>query len=158
MEQNTIRHLQQHQPPAPSESVFLARLDCYHRALEHVYIPLRDRTDDLAVDWAPRDETCWREMLDTLHHLRAAISSFLAWLEQDITTFPLTFLQTRQHVKAMLYRADTLIDEAGIAVTAYLPQCASSRLEHLQARHIAYERLQALTICLRHVLGGAGVD
>lgn len=130
--------------PSELQGVF-TQFRKHHGAIEQVYIPLQEKREDLETDWTIREEEFWQETLIALQALKVAIQPAAEWVDSyKLGEAPTGFLAVRFDLLIPLYYIISLIDNAGIAVTAYLPLCASTKIQHLQQRHHLSEKIAEL--------------
>ena len=142
---NNITVLSQHHQPSGTTIQLIAHRSAIHAAC----VPLTTSIADLAHDWEPRDEPFWRAVLRSLHRLRTALMPALA-LAQQVWDVPEQ--GSRSHLQVLLGYADSLIDTAGIAVTAYLPVCDSRTEPNLKKRYAALSTLRTLEQAVQETL------
>jgi hypothetical protein len=130
------------QPPVremPGEELQAAsaQIQLYYVAITLHVRQLRRRIY-LARTYPIRTRKFWQDTVALLHALRREIQITSASLTSDAVAFlPVVF-------RDQLHLTDDQIDEAGIAVTAYVPICFSRQKEHLQYRQYALKVLEKL--------------
>lgn len=141
----------------------LQRLQQQQAALTNAVQLLQAQIDDLRRNWSTRDEAFWEQTLETLHAIREVLSPWSLWLRPAVNTatgLPLPHLVLLNPIRhELLFRiehTEQIIDEAGIAVTAYQPMCHSLREAPLQMRHHITQKLWELGKSVQHILDLSG--
>ena len=119
-----------------------------HATLAQAYTPLKAKVDALGTDWDTRPASFWQEILTALPVLREAVQPCIKYTEGDRQNFPccfsLAFIAIRYSLLSALHRAESLIDDTGIAVTSYKSVCLSREVRHLHRRQYVLETLRKL--------------
>lgn len=145
---------QQEVSSALSREGVLLQLRTHHTTQQQHTVLLQQYLDEASRDWESGSKAFWRKVLNLLATLRGTTQTWRDWMEAEMAHTVLgAFIPIRHQSLLLLNRVDTLVNNAGIEVTAYLANGTSRTVKHLYQRQNVLRTLQDLVATLQRLNG-----